>query len=69
MSDQAIDLVNKMLILEPNHRLGGTPQSMPYLKQHPFFQGIDWNEISHKDYTGLRDMVEKNMPDEGKQYY
>ncbi len=42
---------------------------MPYLKQHPCFKGIDWDEISKKEYKGLKELVEKYMPDEGQKFY
>lgn len=38
------DLIDKLIVLEPTQRLGAPDTGgMNALKQHPFFQGIDWN--------------------------
>lgn len=39
----ARDLVDKLLVLDPDKRLGAA--SMDDLKGHPFFDGIDWNSV------------------------
>lgn len=52
MSKEAQDLINRMIQLEPKNRLGHDLESTQLLKQHPFFNGIDWNAISQKNYEG-----------------
>ena len=46
MSKEASDLINKLLIIEPDKRLGagpiGSPNDINALKAHPFFKGIDF---------------------------
>jgi len=59
MSPEAEDLIVKMLKVEPKQRLGGTLESMSELKKHPFFNGIDFEEVSKPDYTGAKVIVEK----------
>lgn len=43
----AKDLVDKLLVLEPNDRIGA--QSFEPLKSHPFFEGIIWDNIWEQD--------------------
>ena len=52
MSKEAQDLINRMIQIEPNARLGHNLESTQILKQHPFFTGINFDEISKKDYDG-----------------
>jgi hypothetical protein len=32
------------------------------MKTHPFFEGIDWKEISTDEYTGLLSLVSQIIP-------
>ena len=47
--EEAKDLINKILVKDPKKRLGaGDPGSefdISHLKLHPFFKGIDWNNL------------------------
>jgi len=46
--DVAKDLIKKLLVEDPNHRIGAdTPEGGGYeaLKSHPFFEGIVWKDI------------------------
>ncbi|KAG0364429.1 pkb-activating kinase-like protein [Gamsiella multidivaricata] len=40
----AMDLVSRLLVLDPNERLGSN-NSIDKLKQHSFFDGVEWNEL------------------------
>ena len=57
MSEAAEDLINRMIQIEPTHRLGHDLESVRLMKTHPFFSGIDFDEVSHKKYTGLKKLV------------
>jgi hypothetical protein len=35
---------------------------MGHLKQHPFFEGIDFNEVSDKSFVGLRAFIDSIKP-------
>ncbi|XP_045766234.1 3-phosphoinositide-dependent protein kinase 1 [Maniola jurtina] len=43
----AKDLVEKLIVLDHNKRLGASDQGETYesIRQHPFFEGIDWENI------------------------
>lgn len=51
------DLIDKMLTLDPTERLGGTPESMGQLKEHPLFKGIDWHAISQPEYNECSKLI------------
>jgi serine/threonine protein kinase len=43
LSENAIDLIQKLLVREPSERLGA--KSFDDLKAHPFFEGINFNTL------------------------
>jgi len=45
MSDEAYDLVNKMIQVEPKNRI-----TVKKMKQHPFFRDIDFIDVSSPMY-------------------
>ncbi|KAK1419658.1 hypothetical protein QVD17_28901 [Tagetes erecta] len=47
-SKDAKDLIDKLLDTDPAKRLGVGPDGYTSLKNHPFFGGIDWNDIRSK---------------------
>lgn len=50
--DDAKDLIMKILVKEPEHRLGagekGSDYDIEHLKKHPYFKGIDFNNLHNK---------------------
>ncbi|KAG0296182.1 pkb-activating kinase-like protein [Linnemannia gamsii] len=40
----AMDLVSRLLVHDPNERLGAN-NAVDQLKQHPFFDGVEWSEL------------------------
>lgn len=44
----AQDLCTKLLVQNPKQRLGSGPNGYAELKAHPFFDGIDWEQLSHQ---------------------
>ena len=57
MSPEAVDLIEQMIQLKPEDRLGYNLDSMKTVKAHPFFKGIDWEEISDKKFSGVVDLL------------
>lgn len=43
----AKDLISKLLVINPLERLGAI--EMEHLKQHPFFEGVDFSCIYSED--------------------
>ncbi len=48
-SDEAKDLITKLLDLDPKKRIGAGPNGVEDLKKHPYFKGIDWKELENKN--------------------
>jgi len=46
MHEDVKDIVDKLLQLDPNKRLGMGSGGYKELKEHPFFRGVDWDNIS-----------------------
>ncbi|XP_077237700.1 3-phosphoinositide-dependent protein kinase 1-like isoform X2 [Tasmannia lanceolata] len=44
-SDEARDLIDKLLDMDPSKRLGCGPGGYAALKIHPFFKGVDWENL------------------------
>ena len=53
MSHFSQDLINRMIQIDPKNRLGHDLKSIAILNQHPFFKGIDFEEVSKKKYKGV----------------
>ena len=47
-SDEAKDLITKLLNLDPKKRLGAGPNGFKNLKNHKYFEGIDWDDLENK---------------------
>ncbi|KAJ0046205.1 hypothetical protein Pint_05924 [Pistacia integerrima] len=44
-SDEARDLIDRLLDIDPSRRPGAGPDGYAVLKMHPFFKGVDWKNI------------------------
>ncbi|KAF7811587.1 3-phosphoinositide-dependent protein kinase 1 [Senna tora] len=44
-SDEARDLIDQLLDLDPSRRPGAGPDGYIVLKRHPFFRGVDWSNL------------------------
>ncbi|XP_054812797.1 3-phosphoinositide-dependent protein kinase 1-like isoform X2 [Prosopis cineraria] len=44
-SEEAIDLIDRLLDLNPMRRPGAGPDGYAVLKMHPFFKGVNWKNI------------------------
>ena len=50
-SQEFQNFIKRLLHHNPNRRLGGTEEDAEEIKRHPFFAGIDWNQIRSKQIT------------------
>jgi ribosomal protein S6 kinase alpha-5 len=48
MDGDVRDFILKLLVRDPNRRLGGNNPDAYEIKQHPFFQEIDWDLLAKK---------------------
>nr|QBC41002.1 Akt [Chrysopa pallens] len=48
LSADARSLLAGLLVKEPAHRLGGGPQDVREIMEHPFFSSINWNDLVQK---------------------
>ncbi|KAJ4971367.1 hypothetical protein NE237_004466 [Protea cynaroides] len=48
-SEEAKDLIDKLLDINPSKRPGAGPDRYAALKMHPFFRGIDWNTLRNQN--------------------
>lgn len=49
MSMAAKDLIVRMLTVNPNDRLGSFAGADRDIKEHKFFEGMDWEQLSKKN--------------------
>ncbi len=45
MPQDALDLIVKLLNRDPRTRLGSGPEDAEEIKRHPFFSGINWDDV------------------------
>ena len=48
LSDNAKDLIQKLLVIDPSKRLGSGPNGSENIKNHKFFNGVSWKDIQMK---------------------
>ena len=48
MDEDAKDLINQLLVPEPKKRLGYGPNGAEKIKKHPFFEGVNWDDVWNK---------------------
>jgi len=47
-SENARSLLNRLLERNPKKRIGNGPSDAEEIKQHPFFESVDWNKLDGK---------------------
>ncbi|GJJ75520.1 3-phosphoinositide dependent protein kinase-1 [Entomortierella parvispora] len=57
----AMDLVSKLLVHDPNDRLGAN-NTIGLLKQHPFFNGINWADLWEQPAPRLQPYTSASVP-------
>lgn len=60
LSPEVVSLIRGLLDRNPNTRLGLGPDGISEIKQHPFFQNMDWEELFNKEDHPENIVVEKN---------
>ena len=50
-SEEAKDLINKLLNLDPKKRLGAGKNGFENLKKHKYFEDVDWDDLEKKKIT------------------
>lgn len=45
---EAVDLIKKLLVIDPTRRLGVTRNGVMEIKLHPFFNGLDWQGAAER---------------------
>ena len=77
ISEEAKDLINKILVKDPEKRLGagepGTEYDITHLKAHPYFKDLDWDNLykltppNSKNFDYLMSKTEKPKTEASKQ--
>jgi 3-phosphoinositide dependent protein kinase-1 len=66
---EAADLVKRFLVKDPKQRLGSSPGDLDEIKSHPFFEGVNWDEIrstkapEYVEITPREEETEENTAD------
>ena len=47
-SEEAKDLISKLLVIDPKKRLGAGPNGFEDLKNHQYFKDINWDDLENK---------------------
>ncbi|KRX11179.1 Protein kinase-like domain [Pseudocohnilembus persalinus] len=59
-SDKAISLLSQLLVVNPKKRLGYGEQDAKSIKEHEFFNGIDFDKLLKKEITPPIDITKMN---------
>jgi len=49
MNEDEIDLITKLLNIDPNERLGNGPEDAAAIKSHPYFKDVEWDKYLKKE--------------------
>lgn len=50
VSPQAQHIIRQLCTVDRSRRLGNMSGGAAQVKQHPFFEGVDWNALLHRRY-------------------
>ncbi|OLY83012.1 3-phosphoinositide-dependent protein kinase 1 [Smittium mucronatum] len=62
-SSAAKSLIEKILVLDPKARLGCGPRGIDDIKQHEFFNGIDWNTLPQQQPPPMQGLLNRSKSD------
>lgn len=51
MPRDSVSLLQRLLTRDPTRRLGAGPNDAEEVKAHPFFRGVNWDDLLHKRVT------------------
>ena len=51
VTEEAADLIKKLLKKNPKSRLGGGGRGAKEIKRHPYFSGVDWKQVKAREET------------------
>ena len=67
MNEDAIDLIDQLLQIDPTKRLGagrdGAMNDFAALKQHPFFKGVDFKSLARRSPPIIKEKMVEPVPD------
>lgn len=52
ISDEAKDIIRQFCTVDRSRRLGNISGGAAKVKEHPFFKGIDWDDVYHRRDKG-----------------
>ena len=58
-TEEAKLFLKDILIVDPNKRLGSGKNGVENIKKHPFFNGINWEDLENKKSTRTHKIREK----------
>ena len=62
MSENARDLILKLLNRNPQKRLGAGVRDSEEIKEHPFFDGVNWDDVIERKLTVPAPKIRKIEP-------
>ena len=48
MPKDDVSFIQQLFVREPEQRLGSSPEDAVEIMRHPFFKGVDWDDLYHK---------------------
>ena len=52
ISEEAQDIIRHFCTVDRSHRLGNISGGAARVKEHPFFRGVQWDDVYYRKYRG-----------------
>jgi protein kinase A len=52
LSPEAKDIIHQFCTVDRSHRLGNISGRAARVKEHPFFKGVQWDDVYYRKYKG-----------------